>query len=98
LYDVWNRWDDGSIPTAHVWQAGLLALGAIVREAAASGKRVRALGGAWSLSEAAATSDFLVNTKPLNFIKVGRAPEHCAAAMQPVAPRLVFAQCGTSVL
>src|SRR5438128_4782623 len=98
LYDVWNRWDDGSIPSDHVWRAGLLALQRIVRDAGALGRRVRALGGGWSLSEAAATSDFLVNTKPLNFIKVGLDAGLCDHEAQALAPKLVFAQGGTSVL
>ena len=74
LYDAWNRWSDGSRPAEHVWRAGLMALQQIVRDAAAQGRRVRAVGGAWSLSEAATTNDFLVNTRPLNYVDVGLSP------------------------
>jgi hypothetical protein len=98
LYDVWNRWADGSRPTQHVWRAGLLALQQIVRDAQVQGRRVRALGGAWSLSDAAATDDFLLNTKPLNFIDVGLAAASCAPDFVGTPEHLVFAQCGASVL
>ena len=66
LYEAWNRWSDRSHPDQDVWQPGLRALQHIVREAEAAGKRVRGLGGGWSLSEAAVTPDFLVDTKQLN--------------------------------
>jgi FAD/FMN-containing dehydrogenase len=98
LYDVWNRWADGSRPNAQVWRAGLLALQQIVRDAEAQGRRVRALGGAWSLSEAAITNDFMLNTKPLNFIDVGLAADSCATNFVGTPQHLVFAQCGASVL
>ena len=46
LYDAWNRWSDRRQPPQDVWQPGLRALQHIVREAEASGKCVRGLGGA----------------------------------------------------
>jgi hypothetical protein len=98
LYDAWNRWSDGSRPDALVWRAGLLALQQIVRDAEAQNRRVRALGGGWSLSEAATTEDFLVNTKPLNFIDVGLSTQSCAPGFVGVPERLVFAQCGTTIM
>src|SRR5262245_46748679 len=98
LYDAWNRWSDGSRPSEHVWRAGLMALQQIVRDAAAQGRRVRAVGGGWSLSEAATTNDFLVNTRPLNYVDIGLSPQSCAPGFQGKADHLVFAQCGTSVL
>lgn len=98
LYDAWNRWSDGSRPTEHVWRAGLMALQQIVRDAAAQGRRVRAVGGGWSLSEAATTNDFLVNTRPLNFVDVGLRPQSCATTFVGNPDHLVFAQCGATVL
>ncbi len=74
LYDAWNRWSDRSQPQQDVWQPGLSALQHIVRDAEASGKRVRGLGGGWSLSEAAVTPDFLVDTKQLNNLVIGMSP------------------------
>jgi FAD/FMN-containing dehydrogenase len=75
-----------------------MALQQIVRDAEAQGRRVRALGGAWSLSEAATTDDFMVNTKPLNFIDVGFAAASCAPEFVGTPEHLVFSQAGASVL
>ena len=97
LYDVWNRWSDGSRPARQSWRAGLRALQAIVVEAERLGKHVRALGGAWSLSPAAVTEDFVVNTKPLSYLELGLKPENVTAAYKSRCGRLVFAQCGVSV-
>jgi hypothetical protein len=98
LYNVSNRWPDGTRPQKLIWQAGLEALRRIVREAEAQGKQVRALGGGLSLSEAAVTRDFLVNTKALNYIDIGLRPQNCDPAFVGAPERLVFAQCGASVL
>ena len=51
-YDVWNRTapDTFSNPS---WQAGLSKMQSIIRAAQALDKRVRAVGGGWSLSDAA---------------------------------------------
>lgn len=98
LYDVWNRWSDGRRPESSPWRAGLLALQQVVREAQAQGKQVRGLGGGWSFSGAVLTRDFLVNTRPLNYLEVGLRPESCDPAFTGAPERLVFSQCGTSVL
>jgi hypothetical protein len=98
LYDVWNRWADHSRPTTRVWEAGLNALQQIVRDAEQAGKHVRALGGAWSLSAAALSEDFLVNTKPLNYLELGLRPESVEPSYASHCTRLVFAQCGVSVM
>lgn len=98
LYDAWNRWSDRSVPAQHVWMAGLGALQRIVRDAEAMGKRVRGLGGAWALSGAAVTQDFMVDTKPLNYLDIGLQPQNLDPAFQGVPERLVFAQCGVSVM
>ncbi|MFO7178142.1 MAG: FAD-binding protein [Pseudomonadota bacterium] len=98
LYDAWNRWSDRSRPTTRRWEPGLRALSRIVQHAEADGKRVRALGGAWSLSEAAVTRDYMVNTKPLNYVDVGLKPENVDPAYAGNPEYLVFTQCGTSVL
>lgn len=97
LYDVWNRYADGSrgrIP----WKPGLEALVRIVLDAEAAGKRVRGLGGSWSLSGAAVSEDFMLNTKPLNYRELGIKPQNLADSYTGNPERLVFAQCGTSVL
>ncbi len=99
LYDAWNRWlGDDAPPATRRWEPGLETLRAIVREAETNHKRVRALGGAWSLSDAAVCQDYLVNTKPLNHCQVGISKELCAAACPVPSEHLVFAQCGVSVI
>jgi hypothetical protein len=98
LYDVWNRWSDGRRPERSPWRAGLLALQQVVREAESQQKQVRALGGGWSFSGAVLTRDFLVNTRPLNYLEVGLRPESCDPSFAGAPERLVFTQCGTSVL
>jgi hypothetical protein len=98
LYDVWNRWQGGQRPETAVWQAGLAALRRIVTDAEGLGKRVRGLGAGWSLSEAPVTSEHLINVKPLNYVEVGLRPEIVDPAFAGAPGRLVFAQCGASIL
>src|ERR1700687_2858575 len=99
LYDAWNLWKGETVPPAtRPWEPGLQALRAIVREAETNHKRVRALGGAWALSEAAVSDEYLVNTKALNHCQIGLAQELCAAACPAPREQLVFAQCGVSVI
>ena len=98
LYSAWNLWEPGNDPTAQDWRAGLAGLGQIVGEAEASGRRIRPLGGSWSLSDVAASSDFLIDTKSLNMMTVGMSAEHLAPAAKDRAKTLVFAQCGVSIL
>ena len=98
LYEAWNRWSDRSHPDEDVWQPGLRALQHIVREAEAAGRRVRGLGGGWSLSEAAVTPDFLVDTKQLNNLVIGMSTAFLEPHYQGNPQHLVFAQCGVSVM
>ena len=96
-YDVWNRLEDGSTPSRSRWKAGLNALRQIVIDAEQAGKEVRGVGGQWSLSEAAVTNDYMLNTMPLNMIDVGFSQTSVVDAWQNKADQLVFAQCGASV-
>jgi len=98
LYDAWNRLSDRSRPERNEWLAGLGAQQQIVRDAEAMGKRVRGLGGAWSLSQAAVTQDHMVNTKPLNYMDIGIQQASLDPAFQGIPEQLVFAQCGASIL
>jgi FAD/FMN-containing dehydrogenase len=98
LYNAWNRTSTGQEPARQRWKAGLNALRQIVLDAEAAGRRVRAYGGAWSLSEAAVCPDFLVNTKPLNYVSIGLTQSQVLSAWADRAPRLVFAQCGIHVM
>jgi FAD binding domain len=96
-YTTWNAYQDGTLASP-VWKAGLLGLRTIVRLAESEGKRLRALGGTWSLSQAAVSSDFMVNTKPLNYVELGFRPSSVDASFSGNPQALVFAQCGASVM
>jgi FAD/FMN-containing dehydrogenase len=98
LYNAWNRTSTGQEPAQKRWKAGLNALRQIVLDAEAQKRRVRAYGGGWSLSDAAACPDFLVNTKPLNYVSIGLTKSQVLAGWADRAPRLVFAQCGIHVM
>jgi hypothetical protein len=79
------------------WTAGLQGLQAILREAERTGKRVRAVGGTWALSDAATCRDFMIDTSALNY-HAPVAIEHVLASSDIPARHLYFAQCGTSVM
>jgi len=98
LYSVWNLWEPGSPAAGQDWRAGLAGLQMVIREAEALGRRIRPLGGSWSLSEVAATNDFLVDTKGLNARTIGFSPERLVPSAREKAARLVYAQCGSSIL
>ncbi len=98
LYSAWNRTADGREPARQRFKAGLNVLRQIVLDAEAEGRRVRAYGGAWSLSDAAHTPDFLVNTKPLNYLSIGLKPSQVLPTEAARAKKLVFAQCGIHVM
>lgn len=98
LYNAWNRTADGREPARQRWRAGLNSLRQIVIDAAAMNRRVRAYGGAWSLSDAAHTPDVLINTKPLNYVSIGLKRDQVRAPAASIADRLVFAQCGVHVM
>jgi FAD/FMN-containing dehydrogenase len=94
-----NRWEDNtSPPDTTRFKAGLAALSAIVRDAEANNKRVRALGGGWSLSKVATTDEYLINTKLLNAVNIGFKASNVRADFNGDRSRLVFTQCGTSVM
>jgi hypothetical protein len=96
LYSPKNLLTDGTEPPRDRWRAGLTGLQEIVGEASAANASVRALGGRWSLSDIARTSDFAVNTGWLNHVEVGLAPSLLDASVSD--PRhVVFAQCGVRI-
>ena len=71
-------------------------LQAILESAQAKGRRVRAVGGGWSLSPVAICPDVMINTLPLNYHAIGLPAPHVSSTNVDPA-HLVFAQCGTSV-
>lgn len=98
LYNVWNRTAAGREPPRERWRAGLNALRQIAWDAEVAGKRVRAYGGAWSLSEVTRTPDYLINTKSLDYLAIGLPRTKVLPEAAARAKRLVFAQCGIHVL
>ena len=98
LYCPLNRADNcARLPQGREWEPGLAGLQAIIGEAARHNKRVRAVGGTWSLSRAATCPDFMIDTSPLNY----HAPIASIHVLPlcPIPPKhLFFAQCGTSVM
>ena len=94
LVDVWNaRPGVASFPA---YNATTAALQDLIGEAVRDGLRLRALGGGWSFSPAAATDGLLVNTRPLNY-QFSLAEQNTHADYSGSAANLVFAQCGVSV-
>jgi len=92
IEDVWN----GPAPNGESWRVGCGKLQAILESAQAKGRRVRAVGGRWSLSPVAICPDVMINTLPLNYHAIGLPAAHVSST--DVDPEcLVFAQCGTSV-
>ncbi|HKP56425.1 MAG TPA: FAD-binding protein [Polyangiales bacterium] len=97
IYIPRNLWQDGS-KDAKAFLPGLAGLQQIVREAEHSHKRVRAMGSGWSLSNAAYTEDYLVNTSRLTHWFVGfRTPTMLTPQFRSKSQRLVFAQCGVLI-
>ncbi|HET7541237.1 MAG TPA: FAD-binding protein [Polyangiaceae bacterium] len=94
----WNDWDDNSpSPAGKPFVPGLAGLKSIVRQAEAAGKRVRAAGSGWSLSNVAFVPDYLIDTANLSALLIGFGPAYVAPAEQADSERFVFAQCGAQI-
>jgi len=94
----WNDWDDNSpSPPGKPFAPGLAGLKSIVRQAEAAGKRVRAAGSGWSLSNVAFVPDYLVNTANLSALLIGFGPAYVSPADQADSEHFVFAQCGAQI-
>ena len=76
------------------FRSGLHALQAIVRQAANNGKRLRAYGSRWSLSNVAYDDEYLIETWGLNYYKIGLDENHVTAQYNRTRNRLVFVQAG----
>jgi hypothetical protein len=99
LYTVTNRWANGAgPPPATRFVAGAQGLRQIVLDAETAGRRVRAVGGGWSLSRVATTGDYLVNTRLLNYVNIGLKPQNVAAEFDGDPAHLVFTQCGATIM
>lgn len=98
LFTPRNRWQDGTAgPSTKKFAPGLAGLQKIVGLAAADGKRVRALGSGWSLSDIAFVNDYLINTSRLGYWAIGLKPTSVTPLFKDRASRIVFAQCGTQI-
>ncbi len=94
LYDLWNPPDGDLLARYGATTREMMAL---IDAAARDGVRLRALGGGWSLSAAAATDGRLVNTKPLNlFFRV--TGDLVEPAYDGDRDGLRFLQCGCSIV
>ena len=98
LYRLGNRWLPPRPQPKRQWKPGLAALQAIVQEAERQNVTVRGLGGGWSLSNVAVTPDFMADTRTLNLLEVGFTSKNCDPSLNGARDRLVFAQCGITVL
>ena len=97
LYQVWNRLEDGSIPSSKKWKAGLNALRQIVIDTELAQKEARGVGGQWSLSGAAITPNYMLNTMPLNSIDIGFKETSLVGDWKSISDQVVFSQCGASI-
>ena len=93
LLDVWNP-PSGTPLARYNATTGLIQR--LLGDARRARARVRAMGGGWSFSTAAATEGWLVNTRPLN-LSFGVLPTMVDPRYPGSAGGLRFAQCGCSV-
>jgi FAD/FMN-containing dehydrogenase len=98
LIDIDNSSTSGSQPAGlgRLKQAAR-DLDALVQQARAQGRRMRALGSGWALTDIAVTDGWLVNTKLLNSCFDVHDRYFDAAYPADRRPYLVVAQCGISI-
>lgn len=95
LYDVWNPAASSGLQI-EAYNATTKALQGLIGRASEKSERVRALGSAWSISDAAATDGILINTKPLN--RLFRVSGQSVSDHYTGDPNnLFFVQCGVSI-
>jgi hypothetical protein len=96
LYDVWNPANSNADIQLDDLKLTIAALQQILADAIRDNTTLRAIGGGWSLSEAAVTDGRLVNTQPLNwYLPIG--PTGGVAGYPSDPSHLVYFQCGTRV-
>ncbi len=95
--EIWNRNPDGTSPTGFIakWNSGLNNIKSVLRTALHTGKKVRAVGCGWSLSDIQQSTDFLINTNALNMIQPGLSTRNLEAGIE--GTQYCLAQCGASV-
>ena len=93
-----NSFGEGARSQNVEFLSGLSELQDIVKKAEEDGKRLRAYGSRWALSQVAYTSEYVVQTWGLNFVKVGIDNEtYVADGYKDKMDKLVFTQSGVMV-
>ncbi|GHN01058.1 hypothetical protein WSM22_25470 [Cytophagales bacterium WSM2-2] len=96
INDLYNLANQDSGDVVDDYNDATKGIQSIIKDAIASGKTLRILGGEWSWTKIAATDGILLNTKPLNLsLAIGRDDVSSGYAKTP--DDLYFAQCGVSV-
>jgi FAD binding domain-containing protein len=96
LIDLRNPLTPGNQSTLEAYNAMTAALQDLITQALAAQVRLRAAGAGWSLSDAAVTDGWLLNTQPLDFT-FRLEPQVVSAEAQERAASLRFVQCGLGV-
>lgn len=96
LIDLRNALTPGNQSTLEAYNAMTAALQDLIAQALAANVRLRAAGAGWSLSEAAVTDGWLLNTQPLDFT-FRLEPQVVSAEAQVRTPYLRFVQCGIGI-
>jgi FAD/FMN-containing dehydrogenase len=98
LIDIDNSSSSGPQPAGlELLTQAARDLDALVQQARAQGRRIRALGSGWALTDIAITDGWLVNTKRLNGCFDMHARYFDPAYPAAKRPHLVVAQCGISI-
>lgn len=79
------------------YMTGLGQLRDAVATAALAGKRIRAYGSRWSLSNVFYTSELAISSGDLNYVKVGMDASHVTGVYQDLKDRLVMVQAGVRI-
>ncbi len=97
-YELWNRSENGDKPSTFLeaWAYGIAQFKSVLKEAEKNNKKVRVIGGGWSLSDIQRTTDYFINANPLNLIQVGLKAEHVQAGIE--GDLYCLSQCGASVM
>jgi FAD/FMN-containing dehydrogenase len=96
LINLRNPLTPGNQSTLEAYNAMTAALQELIAQALATNVRLRAAGAGWSLSEAAVTDGWLLNTQPLDFT-FRLEPQFVSAEAQERIAHLRFVQCGIGV-
>jgi hypothetical protein len=97
LIDIDNSTGNPQAPPFALLRQAATDLDRLIQQARAQGKRIRALGSGWALTDIAITDGWLVNTKLLNGCFDVASDLFETEYPETKRPYLVLAQCGISV-